>query len=120
MSSKRWSREEAQRILSEQRRSGKSVAAFAKERGLVPERLYWWQGRPKREAARSGRKRQSLGRAMKFAEVSPAPAIRPSGGEDAEGRLEVVLTSGRRILVPRGFLADDMQRLMAVLEAATC
>lgn len=34
---------EGTRVLEEQRRSGKSVARFAKARGLVPERLYWWQ-----------------------------------------------------------------------------
>jgi hypothetical protein len=45
--------------LEEQRRSGKSVAGFAKERGLVAERLYWWQRkltREPRKAAATGRR----------------------------------------------------------------
>jgi len=119
-SNKPWSSEQARQILAEQRRSGKSVAGFAKERGLVPERLYWWIRKPQRDGTRAGKELRSPERGMSFVEVSPAPASEPSGGATAQDRIEVVLTSGRRIVVPSGFAAADMQRLVAVLEGTAC
>ena len=41
----RWSADEAQQILDEWATSGESLNAFAKGRGLVPQRLSWWQKR---------------------------------------------------------------------------
>jgi transposase len=44
-SQQRWSESEAQEILALLQRSGQSVAAFAREQGLTPQRLYWWRKR---------------------------------------------------------------------------
>lgn len=121
---KTWSEAEATRVLEEQRRSGKSVARFAKDRGLVPERLYWWQrklGREAREPARRGRQAPRRASAMTFAEVRPrAVANARAGSGAAAERLEVVLAGGRRISVPSGFVAADVQRLIAAVESAAC
>jgi len=43
--SKRWSREQASAILAEWKSSGQSIAAFARERGVVAQRLHWWRAR---------------------------------------------------------------------------
>ncbi len=41
----RWTAEDARQILDEWARSGKTLHAFARRRGLVPQRLWWWQKR---------------------------------------------------------------------------
>lgn len=41
----RWSADEARQILDERATSGETLHAFAKGRGLVPQRLWWWQKR---------------------------------------------------------------------------
>ena len=46
-----WTDDEAQVVLDEWRRSGDSIAAFARKHGVTASRLYWWK---KRLAARPG------------------------------------------------------------------
>ena len=41
----RWTAESAQAVLSEQEKSGESLSAFARRRGLEAQRLYWWRKR---------------------------------------------------------------------------
>lgn len=106
--SKRWTAAEAREVLEEQRRSGLSVAAYAKKHGVVSERLYRW--RNKLEPSTLKRR----GRGLRFAEVT---AVSAAGGGD---RFEVTLASGRRVSVPGGFDDDDMRRLVAVLEEQPC
>jgi hypothetical protein len=40
-----WSEHEARGVLSAWRRSGQSIERFAKERGLVPQRIRWWKAK---------------------------------------------------------------------------
>jgi transposase-like protein len=40
-----WSRADAQRVLDEWQRSGDTLEAFARARGLVPQRIAWWRKR---------------------------------------------------------------------------
>lgn len=40
----RWSEVEARGVLEAWRRSGLSLEGFAKQRGLVSQRLRWWKG----------------------------------------------------------------------------
>lgn len=61
----RWSADDAQRILDEWATSGESLRAFAQRRGLVPQRLWWWQ---KRLAGKRQR------RVADSAATAPAPA----------------------------------------------
>ena len=118
--SKAWTEKDARRVLKEQAASGENVWTFATKRGLVPERLYRWQ-RKLGPSASKPRKRSSSKRRMRFAEVARTPESPGAKTEQPEkGRLEVVLAGGRRISVPSGFDAQDMGRLVAVLEAAPC
>jgi len=41
----RWSPQEARRLLDEWAKSGTSLTAFARARGLHPQRLAWWHKR---------------------------------------------------------------------------
>lgn len=43
--SRRWSEADARQVLAALDESGMSTAAFAMEKGLDPQRLYWWRRR---------------------------------------------------------------------------
>ena len=40
-----WNDDEARLVLDEWRRTGGSIAAFARQRGVTAARLYWWKKR---------------------------------------------------------------------------
>ena len=40
-----WTESDARRVLAEWERSGHTLEAFARSRGLVPQRLAWWRKR---------------------------------------------------------------------------
>ena len=40
-----WTEDDARSALEEWRRSGKSIAVFARDRGMSAPRLYWWRRR---------------------------------------------------------------------------
>src|SRR5260370_15581549 len=89
------------RLISEQRRSGKSVAAFCREQKLRASHFYWWKKRlPENTTAR-------------FVEVQVAesPANLPG-----DSRIEVRLENGRSLMVGRGFDPKHVRALLAVVE----
>ncbi len=50
--------------------------------------------------------------------IAPDPAAGAMSGADADARIEIVLTNGRRILVPAGVDPGSLARLLPVLERA--
>ena len=66
--SARWSADEAQQILDEWATSGELLHAFAQQRGLVPQRLRWWQKRL------GGKRRRPV---ADRAAIATAPAFLP-------------------------------------------
>ncbi len=42
-----WTEVEARGALEAWKRSGMSLEAFARSRGIVPQRLHWWMGLPR-------------------------------------------------------------------------
>jgi hypothetical protein len=84
-------------LVSEQSKSGLSVAAFCNQHGLRPGR--------ESEAAR-------------FAEVQvavPAEPVRPAGARS--GAIEIRLREGRSLAVEPGFDAKHLRALLSVLES---
>jgi hypothetical protein len=77
------------------------MRVFARERGLVVQRLSRW-------VARLGR--SSNGRVL-FHRVELVGALRGTSAA-----IEVVLVDGRRVVVPEGFAAEDLERVLWVLE----
>lgn len=80
------------------------MSAFARHEGLSAGRLYRWRARL-----------QLSGRPA-FVEVS-RPEVEVERGE---GRLEVVVASGRVVRVPTGFDVETLRRLLVVLEEDAC
>jgi hypothetical protein len=115
-------------LVSEQARSGQSVAAFCRERNLCAPHFYWWKKRLRESAAT---KPACAGR---FVEVQVAAsgaglvqatsaALQESGGRQlvvsvGDSRIEIRLRNGRSLMVGRGFDPEHVRALLAVVEAA--
>ncbi len=99
----RSTREKWRRLISEQGRSGQTVTAFCRERGLCRPYFFVWKKRLRKAVA------------AKFLEVHVAEAT-PSVPDDS--RIEVRLRNGRSLVVGRGFDAEHVRALLAVVETA--
>jgi hypothetical protein len=90
-------------LISEQKRNGKSVAAFCRERNLHASHFYWWKKRLREDTT------------ARFVEVqvaeSPAHVV-------GDLRIEVRLQNGRSLMVGRAFDPEHVRGLLAVVEAA--
>jgi transposase len=102
---RRWSASEKLRIVAESLESGSGVSAVARRYGLHPSQLFAW-----RKAAR-GDVPASSGPCF----VPVVMGSEPAGSADV-GRMEIVLLSGRRILVDAEVDPVALGRVMAVLE----
>jgi hypothetical protein len=106
---RRRSRAEVEQLVAEYEASGLSRTEFCRQRGLSLSTL-----------ARYGRRQEWMagegagGKRWLAVEVSGATA--GAGGAIGSG-LAMVVRGGRRIEIGRGFDADTLQRLLAVMEA---
>jgi hypothetical protein len=92
-------------LISEQGRSGQSVAAFCRERGLCAPYFFAWK------------KRLSQATAGQFVEVRVAGARQAAQPTAAHSRaIEIRLGSGRSVFVEPGFEAAHLRAVLAVLE----
>lgn len=120
------------KLVSEQGRSGQSVAAFCRERGLCAPQFYAWKKRLREADAGQGEFRTPL---TKFMEVQLAPAGWGGAGTGPAGvtrepsaagvsraagdaRVEILLKNGRSLRVGPGFDAELVRALIAVVESA--
>ena len=101
---RRRSDERRRQILAEQRASGLSVAAFARERGLSAWTLYDWRRRLGEQAVPQEK--------PEFVQVMVAPSA------SRASTIAVELEAGMRVHVPAGFDAAELRRLLEVL--ASC
>ena len=98
-----WTEVEARGILEALTRSGLGVEKFARTRGLVPQRLYWWK--------------KKLG-----IKASRVPALVPvhvteTRTEARRGEpVTVLLRSGHMLKVGRDFDENAFARVVALLE----
>jgi len=100
---RRWSEAEARLVVSASQASGKSVLSFAREYGLQPSRIWRWLARLQEES-KGG---------MRF---HPVRLVEPERLDPRVGTIEVVLLNGRRVRVPQGFVAEDLVRVLEVVE----
>ena len=102
-----WSEHEARGVLNAWRRSGQSIERFAKERGLVPQRVRWWKA--KLEGKTTALVRQGALALLPVQVTEPATSKR---GEP----VAVYLRSGHIVKVGRGFDEEAFARVVALLE----
>lgn len=99
---------EIQQLVAEYEASGLGRTAFCQERGLSLSTLARYRRRQEQTAGVAAEGKRWL-----RVEVSGSAAV--AGVERASG-LTVVLPGGRQIEVGRGFDADTLKRLLAVVE----
>ncbi len=89
------------KLVAGQARSGETVAAFCRRRGLCEPHFYWWKKR--------------LGEAIgtKFVEVKLAPPAPIAPWAAGDPRLEVRLANGQSPWVGPGFDAKHVRSLLA-------
>ena len=126
---RRWTLAEKQRIVAKSYDGRRQVSATARRNGLSASQLFTW-----RRLAREGRLVEADDGAT-FAQVmiscepsTSSPPSLPERLEAAEnpaslscpigapGRMEIVLTHGRRVIVDHGVDAAALARVVAVLE----
>ena len=91
------------RLVSEQARSGQTVTAFCRERALCRPYFFVWKKRLRKSAT------------TRFLEVR---VQEPARSAPSDPRVEVRLQNGRSLVVGRGFDAEHVLALLAVVEAA--
>lgn len=100
-----WSEVEARGMLGAWQRSGLSIERFASQRGLTPQRLYWWK--------------RKLGISKSSAAASNALSLLPVklASEPRRGEpVTVLLPTGQVLKVSRGFDEGAFSRVVALLE----
>lgn len=102
-----WREAEARVMVEAWRQSGESLSGFARRYGVDPRRVARWAARVK-------------GSAPALVRFHPVRLAHHDGGGGAA--IEIQLAGGRRVRAPRGFEAEDLRRVLGVLEeeAATC
>jgi hypothetical protein len=105
----RWGEVEARDELAKWEKSGLSLHAFAKQRGYVPERLRRWR-------RRLGSKVEGPAARLVPVEI---PETFPRALEQ-DGRIELVLTGGVRLLLESRTDPQRVAQLVAALEALGC
>jgi transposase len=107
---RRWSEDEKLRIVEESFQGHRQVSATARRHDISPSLLFSW-----RKAFQEGccRRDEVIG----FAPAMIIPDEEASPGEAAGGgRMEIVTTTGRRIIVGADVDARALARVVAVLE----
>ena len=94
-------------LVSDQTASGKSVAAFCRERGLHDWQFYDWKKRLRRAAASP----------FLAVEVAPTETLESAISETAQlAGIELRHRRGWSLIVAPGFDAGHLRRLLSVLE----
>ena len=88
-----------QRLLAQWRASGQSLSGFAREQGITRDKLEYWKRRLDPDSETK-------------AELVP---VRVVAAEDAGAAIEVVLTSGDRMLVHEGSSAGLLREVVGAL-----
>ena len=101
-----WHEPEARAIINTWRKSGETLAAFARHRSLNRRRLVRWVSRL----------RVSAPQAMTF------HPVRVTGtSEGGTASIEIDLGSSRRVRLSPGFATEDLRRVLTVLaEVPSC
>jgi hypothetical protein len=109
MAQGKWSEVEARGVLEALKRSGLPLERFAKERGIVAQRLRWW----KKKFSRQARAAAALANTPPVLPVRMAEA--PRRGEPVTVR---AADTGHMLKVSHGFDEDAFARVVALLEGA--
>jgi hypothetical protein len=101
-----WREAEARTVVEAWRNSGESLSGFARRHGVDPGRVARWAAR--------------LERASTPVRFHPVRLARLREHDDGGGAaIEIHLVGGQRVRVAPGFQAEDLRRVLAVLQPGT-
>ncbi len=103
-----WSEHEARGVLSAWRKSGQTLERFARDRGLVPQRLRFWKRKLEGKTTTLARRESPLA-------LLPVQVTEPAPWKRGEP-VAVYLRSGHIVKVGRGFDEEAFVRVVALLE----
>ena len=101
-----WREAEARVMVEAWRGGGETLSEFAARYGVDPRRIARWASRlhtPRPEAVR----------------FHPVRLVGVEPGKESGSAIEIRLVGGRRVRVARGFDAEDLRRVLAILEPGT-
>ena len=104
----RWTKDYARQVLEQIERSGKSDVEMARKLGVSPQRIYWWRNRVK--------KQKPSRRAAPPAFIEVALADKSSNSRP----FEIYIHAERKVVVWPGFDAEQLERVLAVMEKSSC
>src|SRR4051794_4157606 len=107
---RRWSEDEKLRIVMESLQEPRQASATARRYGISPALLFTW-----RRTFSVGRSAVS-GSAPGFVPAVVVPEERRASPTASAGRMVIVLTNGRRIIVDAGVDPATLARVLDVLE----
>lgn len=105
---RRWRPADARVAIEAWKGSGQSVRTFELSHGLSRDRISRW-------VAKLGSD-ETAASTVTFHPVRVVDGGRERAGAGRSERIEVVLADGRRVRVGSGFAAEDLARVLAVLE----
>ena len=108
-----WTEAEKVRIVEESFQGHRQASATAKRHGISRTLLFRWR-RAHREGTLGAGAASGFARAVVVPDQAPA---RSPGPRPDPGRVEIVLTNGRRLIVDATVEATALARLVDVLEA---
>lgn len=92
-----WTEIEARGVIAAWQKSGMSILDFARDRGIVPQRIYWWRKKFDDDAE---------------LQLLPVQLTEQKRGEP----VTVLLRSGHMLKVGRSFDEEAFARVVALLE----
>ena len=120
---RRWSEAQKRQIVAETHEPGVSVPMVAQRYNLNANQIFRWR-RLFREPERAGRAGRFVpvvveaapGQEPDAATMSPPSESVVSEGQPATGRMEILLSGDRRVIVDRTVDASALSRVISVLE----
>ena len=120
---RRWSEAQKRQIVAETHEPGVSVPMVAQRYNLNANQIFRWR-RLFREPERAGAAGRFVpvvveaapGEEPNAATMSPPSESVVAGGQPATGRMEIVLSGDRRVIVDRTVDGAALSRVIAVLE----
>ena len=123
------------RLIGEQRRSGRTVRAFCKARGVSESLFYYWRGRiegvggeksEKSEKSTKSETSEQRGRKTKRGKAGAvlAPVVIVDGPEEDPAEratpIEIVFGEGTTVRVPASSTREHLMLVLSVLEESQC
>jgi transposase len=112
---RRWSWSDKQQIVEEALVPGASISAVARRYGLHPSQVFAWRKAAREEGLAKATGSSSVDYGFMPVVVAGGSGL-PQTGPRACGCMEIVLLSGRRIVVDAGVDAAALDRVVTVLE----